>query len=182
MAYTITYPFFAKQHGCHYVNRSLEVFCSAAEIVESSEDFVEWYEKNRYNYEHVLDAIEEYTDTTASENLFNRFRPKSNLVHILQKKDVGKDEVAAVLRHARGISIIYIAELNCSVIAEAKNGAYLDDAIELAYYIIDGKSPVRAQRIENLSEYEENALIRMRVQQETGGYSNYKKFFFEEDE
>lgn len=97
-------------------------------------------------------------DTDWYYTLQDSYFPLYNYVHILQK-DVPTRSLTICRKYVGNVVILRIDELETYVIALTAGGMDLSDNIELAYYIIDGTSPVKAAQVMNLSNEAEALLM-----------------------
>ena len=156
MSYTVYYDFSEKFCGEDYVNLTWDVFEKDDKNIIKTEQFEYFYEN--CGIKDKLEAVDMFRESEDYYWLKESFIPIYNYVHILQEKPTD-EQVELVSKYVKNCVIIYIEELDVYGIALTAAGTDLSDEIELAYYIIDGVSPIKTDQIDlddeaaKLSEY-----------------------------
>ena len=143
MAYTIHYDFSENFENFQNLTWDL-VACDDDKLIET-EEFEYFYEDN--NFDDKLEALEEFKQSDAYFELSESYFPIYNYVHILKYKP-DDEQIELLSKLVGNVVIVYIEELEVYGIALTTVGMDLSDHIELAYYIIDGVSPVKAGQID----------------------------------
>ena len=160
MSYAIYYDFSEKNCSEDYVNLTWDVLsgdCDKLIETEEFEYFYEDYEDEVIEPDDKLAYIEKFMESDEYEELMERFAPIYNYVHLLQNKPT-KEQIRFVYNFTEDCVIVYIKKLDIYGIALTSVGTDLSDEIELAYYLTDGVSPVKAKQIMNLDEKDAKLL------------------------
>jgi hypothetical protein len=160
-----------------YENLTWNAVLNNHETLAKTESFEYWLHENYGDYnidrKDVIDGTLESDDFTVEE-LISDFRdsddfysmedayvPIYNYVHILQSRPSTAD-VLLVDKYVGNVSIIEIFDVDTYAIALTGCGMDLSDNIELAYYVIDGVSPVKASQIMSLGREAKELLLHCR--------------------
>ena len=114
-------------------------------------------DSDQYNYweDYSIDADDEYTEeekldmfkeSDAYYEFVDSFFPMMNYVHLLQFS-AACDQINFLLEHDPVVAIGSITSIEADVICLTGGGMDLSDCIELAYYVIDGNSPVKCSQV-----------------------------------
>ena len=154
MSYTIYYEFDSKLEGKDYRNLTWDVLSGDCDKLVETEEFDRFYENYKGEVIEPDDKtayIEKFMESDEYGNLLDKYEPVYNYVYVLQKKPT-KKQIRFVYNLAEKCIILYIKEFDIYVIALTSVGTDLSDEIELAYYLTDGVSPVKAKQIINLNK------------------------------
>jgi len=147
MSYAIYYDFSEKIEGKDYVNLTWDLINRDKTCLIDTEQFKHFYEG--CEVKDKLSAVNEFKSSYEYYSFEESFIPINCYVHILQYDDMISDEqIKLVNKYAKNCVIVYIKELDVYGIALTAVGMDLRSEIELAYYIIDGVSPVIVNQID----------------------------------
>lgn len=154
-----------------YRNCSQEETADDTSAIIESDQFSYWFSENNNESieemvedgraDEVEDQIESFKESDAYYEYEDTFVPIYNIVHVLQS-DPYNDNVKNVNKFASSCAIIELTKLETYVIALLGCGMDMSDNIELAYYFMDGESPVEASQIMSLSKDAEQILLAFR--------------------
>lgn len=168
MSYSFHYNKWGVSDEC--INLSAEAIINDKKEILSSYQFEYWV-KDRYvglniNMDKISkdefdedEAIEDFKNSSDYYDFLDSFTPIYNFVHLLSDANTD-DENLILLNRLVGniVVVVHIEDLDADVIALTGCGMDLSDDIELAYYILDGKSPIKARQIMSLSDDAEKLL------------------------
>jgi len=190
MSYTI---FFDKWTDFDkYDNLTLETLCKNDYALSKTEVFENWYMYNygeddyledvregyaRYDYLNLKDLAKEFKESDAYFILQDDLTPAYNEAYIL-KNIPTEQQILITYDCVPDISVVYIKNLDTYALALTGYGMNLSDCIELAYYIIDGQSPIEAKQIMSLDENAKKLLLFCREKKQIS-FNEIKKFIKE---
>jgi hypothetical protein len=143
MSYVIYWDKFGEED---FENMTMQ--CISDEYILASSEFENWAEA------HLGSDIDSYTDEEKidgfrdSDDYFwyqDSMHPMMNYVHILEY-NASCEAVQFLLDVNPTVVIGTIESLDVDVICLSGGGMDLSDCIELAYYVCDGKSPVKSSQ------------------------------------
>jgi len=160
-----------------YRNVTWEEVSSSDRAMASTEGFEWWLDENYSDYDldieeikegwssnedvDATDLIEEFRGSEDFYSIQDAYTPIYNYVHVLQHEPTWK-EVLLVDRYVGNVVVIEIEACDMFALALTGCGMDLSDNIELAYYLTDGQSPVKASQIMSLSKKAESMLLHFR--------------------
>jgi hypothetical protein len=126
---------------------NMTIGCISDQYIVNSDEFEMWVDENinaddEYTIEEKIEMFKE------SESYFwyqDTLHPMMNYVHILEYS-VSCEAAQFLLDIDPTVVIGTIEALDTDVICLSGGGMDLSDCIELAYYVCDGKSPVRSSQ------------------------------------
>jgi len=157
MPYDIYYDFSKKNEGSDYELISFDCVLENEELLTQTDMFVDWVEYMGYENRCKKTLIEEFKDSDSYYDLKESYIPIINRIEILQNKPTEK-QLELVEKHATAVSVIYEYDLDFYGLGLRGCGMDLSEYLELAYYIIDGISPIKANSIMSLSN-KDRALL-----------------------
>ena len=150
MSYKLLYNFEEKFPWKDYENLTAEVCANNEDFLKQSYNYQYW--KRDQNYlEDEEPSIELFRESEAYAEWEDTFVPIYNYIHILSREPRDED-ILKVANLAPNVSVIYIDEFKVHAISLTGTGMDFSDSIELAYYILDGVSPVFAHGFYTVSE------------------------------
>ena len=175
-----------------FENKTLDLILEDTKRLVSTEEFKEWFfdkheeDVETYIENNSFEDIEEESREFFYSDLYNElqdgYMPIYNFIHLLQREP--SDKWINLLRElTESVSVVYIEDMDAHFIALLGCGMDMSDCIEIAYYVLDGVSPVKASQIMSLSENVKNLLLYCREYAEKNGsiYFNKIKEFVEND-
>ena len=153
-----------------YKNLTLDKLCSDDEAIVETKAFEYWFNNTNNKDCDKLDKVEDFKQSNTFLELQNSYTPIYNYVHILGSF-VNDNEVEMVSKYIGNVVIVHLNDADVDVIALTSCGMDFSDSIELAYYIIDGKSPVIAEQVLSLNEDAEKLLNFCRRRAKNGDVS-----------
>jgi len=128
------------------------------ETIITTDEFDYWFNEEKVEYEEIedtednrLDAVEEFKMSSAYNELEDNYYPMMNEVEITQKS-ICSEKTDLLHQFVPNVSALFISSLNTYALGLNAAGMDLSDNLELAYYIVDGKSPIKANEILSLSD------------------------------
>jgi len=177
-----------------YTNLTFETISSDDEDLSNTEIFEDWFE-DRYgdrglNLEdirngdiededlRIYELVDEFRDSDAYYDLEESYAPIYNFVHILEHKP-SENDILMIEKYISNVVVVYLNEVDTYALALTGCGMDLSDCIELAYYIIDGRSPVEAKQIMSLDENAKKLLLFCRKKKQIS-FNEIKEFIKKE--
>ena len=153
MSYTINYDFNTQEWDIDNRLVTLEYILGNKDLLIKEPNFINFCDYNDYKIteENKEGLIEKFENSDFLYDLEADYTPMVNYLHILQNTPTNQ-QVEAVIHYAPTISIIYIDKLDTYCLGLRGCGMDLSEYLELAYYIIDGISPIKARNIMSLSD------------------------------
>lgn len=96
----------------------------------------------------IEEIIEGFIDYFNENNIGERYDPMMSYAHVLSSEHVSNDSLELLEQYTPNIAILHIGKGNINVISLTAGGTDLSSEIELAYYFVDGKSPISASFID----------------------------------
>ena len=121
----------------------------------------------------MLEQVDDFRSSDVFLDLQDSYIPIYNYVHILSSSVYDK-VVLMISKYVGSIVVVHLNDIDVDVLALTCCGMDLSDNIELAYYLSDGKSPVRASEVMSLSKNAEKLLNFCRCKAENGHVSMYE--------
>ena len=151
MGYCVNYNFGEKLEHEDYENLSWDVFEDDDINLINTDHFNYFYndykdEDEEDEEEYKLSLIDDFKESQAYWELKETFFPMMNYIHILQHTPTG-DRIDIVNKYADVCVVVSIEELDIQGLALTGGGMDLSDRLELAYYILDGVSPITSSDI-----------------------------------
>jgi len=157
-----------------YTNLSFEAISRDDDMLSRTEEFEYWFDEN-YGYDglnieevrngnvqddnlRLYEIMDMFRESDSYYNLENSYTPIYNYVHILSSRPYD-DAILMVEKYVGNVVVMHLNEVNADVLALTGCGMDLSDNLELAYYIMDGKSPIEAAQIMSLSKNAEYLLL-----------------------
>jgi len=157
MSYSINYDFREKFEGSDYELMSFDCVLENEDLLTQTEEFEGWIEYMGYKKNEGVDEkefkeslIEEFKNSDSYYDLRDSFIPMVNEIEVLQNKPTDK-QIELVEKYAPVASVIHEYNLDFYGLGLRGCGMDLSEYLELAYYIIDGVSPIKARSIISLS-------------------------------
>ncbi len=173
MAYTIDYNW---QDYDTYANLSAQFAMRDDKIMLESEEFEWWLKQQDYSQGEEAptkeEQLEDFRDSDSYYEMGDAYAPVMNYMHILQERP--RDEyIELVEEYAPNVVVIYIEDLDACGLALTGGGMDLSDCLEQAYYLTDGRSPIKCDQVMSLTEKSEALLMHCRGEQERFGHTSY---------
>ena len=158
MSYAIFYDWSEKYDGEDYQNLTADKMLEDDEYIVETEQFDYWYDDNKCEEdmedfeseeEYKLSLVDDFRNSGAYDELRDTFVPMMSYVHILQNEPLD-EAIELVEEYAGACVVIKIEELDCYGLALTGGGMDLSDYLELAYYILDGVSPIKSREVLSL--------------------------------
>ncbi len=156
-----------------YDNLTWDEVSSSDELLTGTEQFSYWLdetypdegwdsveiEKELANNEDfdISEIMEDFRDSDAFWELQDTYVPIYNYVHLLSSSPYDK-EILMVAKYVGNAVIVHLNDIDADVIALTGCGMDFSDNIELAYYLLDGESPIQASQIMSLGKSAEKIL------------------------
>ena len=136
---------------------SFDCVLNNSELLTQTEEFEGWIEYMGYEKNEGVDEkefkeslIEEFKDSDSYYDLKESFIPMVNAIEVLQKEPTNK-QVELVEKYAPVASVVHEYNLDFYGLGLRGCGMDLSEYIELAYYVVDGVSPIKARSIMSLT-------------------------------
>jgi len=107
--------------------------------------------------DEILEQIDDFSSSDSFLELLDSYIPIYNYVHIISAY-VDDDRVKMISKHIGNVVIVHINDIDVDGIALTSCGMDFSDSIELAYYIVDGESPVISNNVISLDNNAEKLL------------------------
>ena len=153
MSYCVNYNFGEKIICEDYNNLSWEELSSDDIKLINTEYFENFYddykediEQDEDQTEHKLSLVGNFRDSQAYNELEDTFIPLVNYIHILQREPIS-EQIELVSKYASVCAVVSVEDLGICGLALTGCGMDFSDSLELAYYLIDGVSPITAGHI-----------------------------------
>jgi len=160
-----------------YRNLTWEEVCSDDAALAETEAFEYWLNEN-YEDEgldaseiaqglcsnedfDVSELMEHFRNSDSYYEIQDGYTPIYNYVHVLMSEPTS-EEILLVDKYVGNVVVVEIDSCDTCVLALTGCGMDLSDNIEMAYYLTDGESPVRASQIMSLSTEAEAMLHHFR--------------------
>jgi len=134
-------------------NLTAEYIMRDEELREKIADYLS-LDKDDSDYEEEVDY-----------EIKERYFPMSNYFHVLESKYIPDDVMAEVTKLASSVCILYSEDMEAYFIGLTGAGMDFSESIELAYRLIDGRSPVTASNIYYLDDEAKERLLELREEQ-----------------
>jgi hypothetical protein len=114
--------------------------------VSKNDDFAEWINYNKEELNNIEDIDEMFKKFVESEedDIYEKYCPVVNSQHVLQWEP-DKEQIELIARLCPNVTIIYAPVVDVHLLTLSACGMDFSDELELAYWIIDGNSPIRAE-------------------------------------
>lgn len=173
MSYSFNYSRWNEENES-YCNLTAEMIANDDELISRLDQFNSWYEDNRTKYKKDV-LIDNFRETDEYNEFIDSFTPIYNIVHLLSSSNISKDNLVLLNLLVKNVVIIHIEELDANVIALTSYGTDLFDELELTYYVLDGRSPIKAEQTTSLSYGSEKLLEFCRKQTKKNNFvHNYE--------
>jgi len=113
----------------------------------------------------ALDKDDPYYEEEVEYEIREKYFPLMNYFHVLESKHISSDVVAEVTKLASNVCILYSEDMEAYLIGLTGAGMDFSESIELAYRLVDGRSPVVASNIYYLDDKAKEKLIELREKQ-----------------
>ncbi|RLF43819.1 MAG: hypothetical protein DRN17_05635 [Thermoplasmata archaeon] len=131
------------------------------ETISNTDQFTYWFEEDMDQYESIEEAIDEgelmcdlvsmFQDSVAYSELMDSLWPAMYGMEVLSCVP-SKHEVNLLFEINPTVTIGKLIEFDAYVIGLSGGGMDLTDCLELAYYVIDGRSPIESSQIMTVDE------------------------------
>lgn len=144
MGYTLTINDFSDEDNV--LNVSEEAFISNDDFIAANRDFKNWEKENK---DYGKNSVEYFRYSNEYEQILDSFHPIEKTVHVLENEPL-PEHLVLIERYA---SACVICKIKCAdTYAIALTGHRAEDHVELAYYMIDGRSPIKHTGVGCLSQ------------------------------
>ncbi len=164
-----------------YDNLTWDEVSSDDKILANTEQFGYWHD-GQYGFkayiselteEDLEERLEEFRDSDAFYELQDTYIPIYNYVHLLSSSPYEK-EILLVAQYVGNVVVIHLNDIDADVIALTGCGMDFSDNIELAYYLLDGESPMQADQVMSLGKAAEKILLFCRRKSSEGRVTMYE--------
>ena len=142
-------------------NLTEQMLLNNNELFKKSEQFLYWVKDMSTLEMNEDETIEMFKESSACDELVRGL--KSPLYYWdLLSFEPSEDRIELAYKLAPNCSVMYVEPLDSHFIALTGGGMDMNDTIELAYYILQGKSPVKASGFYTIGKVGEDVLKKCR--------------------
>jgi len=142
-------------------NLTEQMLLNNNELFKKSEQFLYWVKDMSTLEMNEDETIEMFKESSACDELVRGL--KSPLYYWdLLSFEPSEDRIELAYKLAPNCSVMYVEPLDSHFIALTGGGMDMNDTIELAYYILQGSSPIEASGFYTIGKIGENVLKRCR--------------------
>ncbi len=142
-------------------NLTEQMLLNNNELLKKSEQFLYWAKDMITSEMNEDKTIEMFKESSACDELVRGLESPLYYWNLLSFEP-SKDRIELTYKLAPNCSVMYVEPLDSHFIALTGGGMDMSDTIELAYYILQGSSPIEASGFYTIGKIGENVLKRCR--------------------
>jgi len=142
-------------------NLTEQMLLNNNELLKKSEQFLYWVEDMSTLEMDEDETIEMFKESSACDELVRGLESPLYYWDLLSFEP-SEDRIELAYKLAPNCSVMYVEPLDSHFIALTGGGMDMNDTIELAYYILQGSSPIEASGFYTIGKIGENVLKRCR--------------------